>query len=101
MGTNNCTTFPYLSLLFPLLLASMYATSHLSVNSLFINIYLFNELFFLARILSGITAKFYASRNLPVGSSHCGAVEMNLNSSLEDAGSIPGITQRVGVLVLP
>ena len=35
------------------------------------------------------------------GSSHCGAVEMNLTSFHEDAGLIPGLTQWVRDVVLP
>ena len=34
------------------------------------------------------------------GSSHCGAAEMNPTTIQEDEGSIPGLTQWVGDLVL-
>ena len=33
--------------------------------------------------------------NIMLGSSHCGAVEMNPASIHEDVGSIPGLTQWV------
>ena len=36
-----------------------------------------------------------------LGSSYCGAVEMNLTSMHEDASSIPGLPQWVKDLVLP
>ena len=35
------------------------------------------------------------------GSSRCGAVEVNLTSTHEDAGSIPDLTQWAGDLALP
>ena len=36
-----------------------------------------------------------------VGSSHCGAAEMNPAGIHEDVGSIPGLVQWVGDLALP
>ena len=42
-----------------------------------------------------------STKNGQIGSSHHGAAEMNLTKILEDAGSIPGLGQRVKDPVLP
>ena len=48
------------------------------------------------------SSEHYAElKRVDLGSSHCGAAEMNLTRIYEDVGLIPGLPQWVGDLALP